>query len=780
MSDPTYGLAAVRTLAIASGAALLLTACNGDATTAGAVAPAPASTGSTSATGSGSTSGSVTPATGAASAPTAPAAPTTSTAQASAPAGTTAPTSSGSTSTTPVQSPAATPAPVVTPVTSLPALPALNNVRLAMNGGSATISFDTVDQARDYRVYVLPADGNIRAASDGTVIVPNSIYRCAGTYQVPTANREDEVQQSNGITARVASQVNGFTRTLADATLGYVYTTPGSGLVPVYAVGAPDVRADGDYFYRFQASRDKVLTTSASEYASLVATGWRDDGIVFYVPSQASASTKPIATNVAVNDTNNGTRYYLNQGAELTSRSASQSFKTAFNVLASQSPGSQPLMRVMYQAFGGRSHDELAVGAANFNRIRYQGLSNPVPSVHFSGISQTTTLVVEALDRGCPHQAVVAAASKAAESLTFGSYTVAHQPWSTIADLQRSVPDGEVFVNGQFDGVAGRPKAIARAFVNVVPDVRPTMDWMSTAASFSEPFTPLSCQSPVGNCTQEFYLQSNTYAASFFWTETGRYTLGNVQGQLLVNYSDWAADTNGKFRMTVRNQRATISANTFVHATMEVNSVGSGRRYPQLMLSDQGVPVQYNLERGRTLILQTFGDFPSRVDLEICDHRTWDVNNQCPRFILRHRFDGSGAISGLNPLPEEDAFMAAVDAPTRFDLYASNARAYIFVNDKPYGCANLGGASGVSPLPVAPTGPVTVTFGDVLYHSDADDNFRYKMVGGYINRHQMNSTSRHFDNLGFSSGVPAPVWDEARFPCSSTLTDLNYDPGPAL
>jgi hypothetical protein len=213
-----------------------------------------------------------------------------------------------------------------------------------------------------------------------------------------------------------------------------------------------------------------------------------------------------------------------------------------------------------------------------------------------------------------------------------------------------------------------------------------------------------------------------------------------------------------------------------MHATMEVNSVGSGRRYPQLIVSDQDIPVQYNLINGHSIILQTFGDFPSRVDLEICDHVTWDVNMQCPRFILRHKLNGSGAIAGINPIPEGDQFMAAVDAPTKFDLYTSTSRAYVFINDKPYACANLAANSGVSPRPIPPTGPVTVTFGDALYHSGADENFTVKMKGGFIDRHQLNEVSRHYDNLGFSSGVAAPPWDEARIPCSSTMTNSSGDP----
>ncbi|MEJ0099076.1 MAG: hypothetical protein WDO12_04760 [Pseudomonadota bacterium] len=676
--------------------------------------------------------------------------------------------------------PAAVTTPPVTtmPVTSLPAVAALNNVQVAVNGGSATITFDAVDDARDYRVYALPSDDNIQLASDGSVIVPNAVYRCAGTYQTPAVRLEDATADDHGITVRVASAVNGYTRSLAEATLGYVYTTADAAadLIPVYVVGNPDVRSDDDYYYRYQASREKKYTTSASEYATLVAAGWRDDGIAFYVPRTASAATKPVLANANLEDPQYGARYYINQGAELNSRSSSLGFATAFNVLAATAAGARPLMRAFYQPAGGRSHDELVVGQANFTRIRYQGLSNAATVLHYSGITASTTLVVEALDRGCPFQGNISSRSLAAQAFSFSTYTVAHQPWYTITDLQKIVDRGEVYINGQFDGIVGRPKAIARTYVTVAPKARQQMDWMSTPASFSETLTTIACGSPDGNCFQQFRQQSNTYDVAFMSAETDHWQIGSVQGELLLNYADWAADTNGKTRITVRNQKATIASNSYVHATMEVNSVGSARRYPQLIISDQNIPVQFNLINGRSLVLQTFADYPARVDLEICDHVTWEVNQQCPRFIFRHKFNSSGAIAGINPIPEADQYLAAVDASTKFDLYTSNSRAYIFVNDKPYACANIAASTGVSPVPVPPVGAVTVTFGDALYHSGADDNFNIKMAGGFITRHFNSSTSRHYDNLGFSSGVAAPAWDETRIPCSSTMTTLDYDP----
>jgi hypothetical protein len=675
--------------------------------------------------------------------------------------------------------PPAPPTPPVTtaPITSLPVVSTLSNVQVAMNGGRATITFDPVDDARDYRVYALPSNDNIQLASDGSVVIQNAIYRCAGTLHTPAVKRDDEAVQDHGINTRVASTVNGYTRTLGEATLGYVYTTADAvaGLVPVYVVGNPDIESDNEYFYRYQASRDKKYTTSATEYATLVAAGWRDDGIAFYVPGTASAGTKPVLTNTSLSDTGTSPRYYLNQGAELTARGAG-GFSTAFNVLTAAAPGAKPLMRVFYQNCCGRSRDELAVGQANFTRIRNQGLGNPATTLHYSGITSSKTLVVEALDRSCPFQGNISSHSVAAQTISFGTYSIAHSAWSTIPELQGRVTNGEVFINGQSDTVVGKPKAIARAYVTLSPATRPQMDWMSTPASFSEAFTVIPCGSPDGNCFQQFRQQSATYDMQFMSAETNHWTVGNVEGELLVNYADWAADTNGKFRATVRTQKATIASNSFMHATMEVNAVGSARRYPQMIISDQNAPVQFNLINGRSLVLQTFADFPSRLDLEICDHVTWEVNAQCPRYIFRHKRNSAGAITGINPIPESDQFLAAVDAATKFDLYASSTRAYVFVNGKPYGCANLASKTGVSPIPVAPTGQVTVTFGDALYHSSADDNFNVKMPGSFISRRFGVSTSRHYDNLGFSSGVSAPAWDETKFPCSTVMTMSDSDP----
>jgi hypothetical protein len=68
-----------------------------------------------------------------------------------------------------------------------------------------------------------------------------------------------------------------------------------------------------------------------------------------------------------------------------------------------------------------------------------------------------------------------------------------------------------------------------------------------------------------------------------------------------------------------------------------------------------------------------------------------------------------------------------------------------------------------------PEGPVTVTWGDVLYHSSVDHTYAFHTA------HMQIETQRHFDNLGFSSGVAAPAWDTKLIPNFKHLNPLTSD-----
>jgi hypothetical protein len=651
-------------------------------------------------------------------------------------------------------------------VTKLPLLPTLTNVVGTENDDSAEVTFDPVDGSRDYRIYPLPSDDDITIGGDGQVTVKNALYRCGGDRSTPQPTIDDAAEnQGAWVRTRVDNQmVGGYLRTMADATLGHVYIEPGPDRIPVYALGESDPSDDNTcYFARWGATRVKRYTSSETERTQLLADFARDDGIAFWVPKPGTAGTTGVFVDIEQPNTPYAKRFYVADGPE----AASHPQKTpAFAILTNAAPGTQPLMRVFYENKCGRSHDELAVGKERFARAYQQGDKLPYWSLLWSGITEPTTLVVEALDTGCPYQGHLSPTSLASVTAQFGDTNIVHPAHVTIEEMRAASPSSEVFINGQHDP-AGRPKAIARSFVRVGPRPHPPMDFFADFSTKAAPetFTPVPCGSPDSNCFQTWRLQSPTWDAIFMNVETGPtsgtglFTFGPRLGQLWVNHADWASDTNGRVRLTPK-QKATMSASSFLHVTMEVDAVSTGRRYPQILISDRDAPIQYTLEQGHTLVVQTRGqgsawfDYPIDYELQVCNLRTWDVNNQCPSYDL-HRLK-TAAGDRLAP-HDEVGELTSVDRSVTFDVYASTTRTYLFIDKKPYACALL-------PSGTAPNGPVTVTWGDVLYHSAVDHLFKF-----HAERMQTD-TRRHFDNLGFSSGVTAPAWDETRLPCVQPIT----------
>ncbi|HME90768.1 MAG TPA: hypothetical protein VKE49_05045, partial [Myxococcaceae bacterium] len=347
-------------------------------------------------------------------------------------------------------------------VSTLPRQAPLSNVKAVVRGDSAALSFDLVDRARDYRVYVLPQDGDVLFLAEGDVAVLNGTYRCGGDREVPSVPTDGEQDEQGGyMHTYVNHDVLGFARTLDDAVLGYVYTVAGPGRVPVYALGDPAPGADNPcYFHRWNSSRLKKYVTSGSERSTLLAAGWRDDGIAFYAPS-GSAGTKQVFTALSGRD-----RLYFSEGPEAAARS-NLSPTLAFLVKAAPADDTAPLMRAYYTNGCGWGHDELAVGGAMFERIVHQG-NQPLDHLLWSGLTGPTTLVIEALDQGCPFQGHLAPQSFPADQ--------EHQAFFTLEDIRASAPNGEVFVNGQYQP-DNRPRSIARSFVEVAPQAPEPLDF---------------------------------------------------------------------------------------------------------------------------------------------------------------------------------------------------------------------------------------------------------------------------------------------------------------
>ncbi len=633
------------------------------------------------------------------------------------------------------------------PATTLPPLPRLTGVSAEVTGDSVSIALLPLDDAVDYRVYALPSNEDIALGPAGQVTIKDAIYRCAGKRQAPPVAIDGAQPLTSGYVETLvdAQNVNGYVRTLAEATLGHVYLEAGKDRTPVYALGDADPTGENEnYFMRWTASRLKEYVTSPDERAALLARGFRDDGIAFYVPAAASPKTRTVYTG-----TDAKARYYFVDGPEAAVRQAAS---PAFQALTDPAPGTAPLMRVYYLNLSGISHDELAAGNARFERARRQGDDLPLFELHWSGLTQPTTLVVEALNPGCPSLPGLLAPIPVPASAT-------HPAWLTVEQARAASPVGALYVNGQY-AETSEPRALARAFLNVAPKPAPDLDWSwgFRADEALGDFTPEPCGDPSGACFQDFRQGSPRFDTSFLYVEDDRHVLLPLLGELWVMYADLDSGVNGKFRMTPP-EKAEVSAGGFLHVTMDVNAFTTGRRYPQILISDQGVPVQHQLVNGNALVIQPILDWPHVFELQVCDHRLWDVNQQCPFVDLRHVFDPNDPTKELSLLPNaEVGEHVGVDRATRFEAYVSTKRAYLLLDGEPYGCVDL-------PATGVPVGPVTVTFGDTLFHSNNDQLQFYD----FPREHLYHDTQRHFDNLGFKSGVAAPTWDEARLPCVSRL-----------
>jgi hypothetical protein len=621
-----------------------------------------------------------------------------------------------------------------------PSAETLPNLMGEVIGNTVRLRFDPRGGAADYRVYTLPAASDISGDTNA-----GAVYRCAGSYAVPPSVVDgEEMPQSFAIRTRVASEVEYYPRTEEEATLGYAYGGPGEGRVPVYALGDPDTSADNVdcYFQRWPESRRKRYTTSEDERAELLAARWRDDGIAFYAPAAGSDGTHGVHAG-----TSGDVPLYMADGPERDARAeGGMELSVAFSLLTEQEEGSEPVMRVFYEAGCGGTHDEIVLGEARFEKAYRQG-AQPVAELHYSGVAATTTLVVEALDVACPYQGALSPIARPAGEADGVDYP----GFFTLDELRAASPTGEVYVGAQGEPGA-TPHAIARACVTVEPSAPPEMDWHYDGSELD-----LGAPGGVDNDPSGVQMDSAEFDIEFHSQANEKWAIGSLFGEIWALHADWAADVGGKLRFTPKTM-ATLSDSAYLHATMQVDTVSTSRRYPQILISDLPAPVQANLEQGSTVIVQTFGGEagPSEAQIQFCDHRMWEVNTQCPSWDI-YRMNGGEFIS---PRVEINGLQGH-DRTVMFDVFVSTGRVYLYTNGAPYGCVDL-------PAGAMPAGEVTVTYGHALYHSGADLQNSEGTYNGWYPWHHENMqvfASRHFSNLGFKSGVPAPAWDEGRFPC---------------
>jgi hypothetical protein len=229
-----------------------------------------------------------------------------------------------------------------------------------------------------------------------------------------------------------------------------------------------------------------------------------------------------------------------------------------------------------------------------------------------------------------------------------------------------------------------------------------------------------------------------------------------------------------------------IAAKTFMHVRMSSTMPSTGRRYPQLMITTTDVlnpgdvamkPLDYfplharlgplsfdNAPPGNEqhIIVQPFGGY-HELQVEFCDGRGWGVSEQCPRANIYGHHAGSYTDTWTSPWLPVPLLgdVAGFDRPVQFDVYASTERVYVFMDDKPAGCAVL-------PAGRMPEGPVNVAFRGVLYHSGIDESVTPEDSGHqYLRRYSLSHFDRTMDDFGIDLAVPAPAWDEKIMPCAT-------------
>jgi hypothetical protein len=640
---------------------------------------------------------------------------------------------------------------------ALPQLPRIDNLVPIVRGDTAIINFSAVKDAADYRIYPLPADDDVLVGPKGEVAIRNAIYRCGGS--VPRLNRAAD--GINRLAQSLAGNVQGYTRKETESVLGHVFLTPSAGRTPIYRVANPN--SIGGYAWEYAPppaqeynGADYVAGTEARD--ALLAKGWRDDGVAFYAPADGS-----VTVYRSEYDTNGFVVFYAD-GPEKDARASDGSQGgERFKVLASPADGSVPLYRIYYSYHN--DHDNLAAGDANRDRVLNQG-NFPITSLTWPGLKGSTTLVIEALDQGCPFPGGYIGAVSAPATVLGG---VPSQP--TITLDQARLSSGEVFFNGQFDP-ANRPKPVARAYVTVEPAARPKMDWFE---SFDDSTDTDSLQKLVDDNIGTRVFRNDKMSLEYAGTNEN-YSYGAVLGQFLVGSST-------SYNVAALGTNSSIEADKFVHATMSVELPSTNRRYPQIWITDtplgdpakeQSFKVPFVDRLGprpsemlppgpyHTIVAQTFGVGPE-LQIQFCDLRGWGVSQQCPKANIYGFPAGDDKAKNAPPwlpLPVAGDY-AGIDRPVKFDVYASTKRVYFFVEDKPAGCAVL-------PEGRMPAGPVTVIFGVAAYHMEIDEFVVPKdSAQQYWRRYSLAHTDRKLDDLGVKNGESLPAWNEAIMPCGT-------------
>jgi len=675
-------------------------------------------------------------------------------------------------------------------VSCVPDLPAIQNVRVTTRGDTAIIDFEPVAGAGDYRIYPDPDPADWLIGANGEVGVRNGIYRCAGDRVFQAREADGANLYDCSITGCDNTRHN-YVRTEAESILGYVYLTPAADRLPVYRVANPNGGGgfrNADWvvpIYREANSAEYVTDTAARD--ALLAKGWRDDGIAFYTQKDATRTVYRIQYAPGADWQGDNVVFFFTDGPEHDTRAAQPAAEIAdlgprFSILDAQAPGSVALHRVMYPG----TFDVLAAGEARFDQVLHQG-RRPLWSLAWPGIKQPTRFIIEALDTGCPFPNGYISYAHHDADVDRTSMQPFNAPSLTLDEARLS--SGEVFINGQHDP-NNRPRPIARAYVDVTPAARPTMDFLETFDDGAawEPFTRWTDNNG-------FVYRNSKWAVDTSGC-TDNFTFGPVLGQLMLGFADGGSSCN--VSITPKNVATKLASDRYLHVRMSSDIPSTGRRYPQIMVTnvpldpdpapDAGnidlVPVHTRLGNfpyqvigpdgvagtaddepamgGRTIVVQPFGGY-QETQIEFCDTRGWGVSQQCDRANVYGFHAGDYQDTWEQPwtaVPVQGD-VAGFDRPVQWDVYTSTNRVYVFMDGKPSACAVL-------PSGRMPAGPVTVAYRAVVYHCGIDETITPDDTGHkYEHDYSICHSDRRMDDFGIELSVAAPAWDETVLPCGT-------------
>jgi hypothetical protein len=434
------------------------------------------------------------------------------------------------------------------------------------------------------------------------------------------------------------------------------------------------------------------------------------------------------------------------------------------------------------------------------------------------GITEATTVVVEAIDRECPftgwlgaeHIDLPVLAETAAALGTDRTF-----PMRTEAEIRAMY--GNLIYNGQGpSAVMGRPadpgsppRVLARAEVVLFPTgtAAAPMAFWEDFSDASDDFAPAGTYSARFGEHNIFRNSRWSYYTYNFETDLLPNQVAIDRGRLRVYSADIAQDIMGAGMLTPRGEPIALSSDSYAHVTFEVDVNATGRRYAWFSLCGPNTGSPYaadgSLTGGMTMepffyqpdgaspyaedwnCLQVFGFDSSYYDVLGDDRSDSHIRmilnrsredapgsgpttlNISPRQISEDRDAGCSwcgwygrwnAAHDIVDMPLDDLLRAS--PRVRWDLYIRRNRVVLYLDGEQYACSDFPG----TPLTM---NEGALGFGQVLYHTSAEHTDlrrsdwlrtgqrRYLTIAPFID-------DRSWDNIGWDTGTGLPAdFDEA-------------------